>query len=163
MGGGNGQKAKMARERNMEKQKAANKGSQLESNKKAMTIQDSVFYFSSGITGYEKLFELRSISLVSFCVGGKIVQIRYFAFLWINSTFPWIDNFKHYTLKGPKADEIQITYPPFSGKLVESSAVTRASGILQINGNIKKPSKDKRGPPPDFTESSIPKGPPDTS
>ncbi|KAG9440253.1 hypothetical protein H6P81_020418 [Aristolochia fimbriata] len=41
MGGGNGQKAKMARERNLEKQKAA-KGSQLESNKKAMTIQCKV-------------------------------------------------------------------------------------------------------------------------
>ncbi|RVW57453.1 Uncharacterized protein CK203_078850 [Vitis vinifera] len=39
MGGGNGQKSKTARERNMEKTKAA-KGSQLESNKKAMTIQD---------------------------------------------------------------------------------------------------------------------------
>ncbi|PON90574.1 hypothetical protein TorRG33x02_136290 [Trema orientale] len=38
MGGGNGQKAKMAREKNLEKQKAA-KGSQLESNKKAMSIQ----------------------------------------------------------------------------------------------------------------------------
>ncbi|KAF8410180.1 hypothetical protein HHK36_002702 [Tetracentron sinense] len=38
MGGGNGQKAKMARERNLEKQKGA-KGSQLESNKKAMSIQ----------------------------------------------------------------------------------------------------------------------------
>ncbi|CAA6672205.1 unnamed protein product [Spirodela intermedia] len=41
MGGGNGQKAKMARERNMEKQKGA-KGSQLETNKKAMTIQCKV-------------------------------------------------------------------------------------------------------------------------
>ncbi|KAK4744023.1 hypothetical protein SAY87_010335 [Trapa incisa] len=40
MGGGNGQKAKMAREKNMEKQKAAARGSQLDSNKKAMTIQD---------------------------------------------------------------------------------------------------------------------------
>ncbi|XP_057972887.1 uncharacterized protein At2g23090 isoform X1 [Malania oleifera] len=39
MGGGNGQKSKMARERNLEKQKAAGKGSQLDSNKKAMTIQ----------------------------------------------------------------------------------------------------------------------------
>ncbi|XWS54701.1 hypothetical protein CRYUN_Cryun10bG0112200 [Craigia yunnanensis] len=39
MGGGNGQKSKMAREKNLEKQKAAAKGSQLESNKKAMTIQ----------------------------------------------------------------------------------------------------------------------------
>ncbi|KAG7030954.1 hypothetical protein SDJN02_04991 [Cucurbita argyrosperma subsp. argyrosperma] len=38
MGGGNGQKAKMAREKNLEKQKGA-KGSQLDSNKKAMTIQ----------------------------------------------------------------------------------------------------------------------------
>ncbi|XP_021827299.1 uncharacterized protein At2g23090-like [Prunus avium] len=41
MGGGNGQKAKTARERNMEKQKAA-KGSQLEANKKAMNIQCKV-------------------------------------------------------------------------------------------------------------------------
>ncbi|CAL2233978.1 unnamed protein product [Prunus armeniaca] len=39
MGGGNGQKSKMARQRNMEKQKASAKGSQLESNKKSMTIQ----------------------------------------------------------------------------------------------------------------------------
>ncbi|XP_047980905.1 uncharacterized protein LOC125222383 isoform X1 [Salvia hispanica] len=37
MGGGNGQKAKMARERNMEKLKGQ-KGSQLETNKKALTI-----------------------------------------------------------------------------------------------------------------------------
>ncbi|CAA6670317.1 unnamed protein product [Spirodela intermedia] len=41
MGGGNGQKAKMAREKNMEKQKAA-RGSQLETNKKAMSIQCKV-------------------------------------------------------------------------------------------------------------------------
>uniref|UniRef100_A0A2N9ITZ3 Uncharacterized protein n=1 Tax=Fagus sylvatica TaxID=28930 RepID=A0A2N9ITZ3_FAGSY len=41
MGGGNGQKAKMAREKNLEKQKGA-KGSQLDSNKKAMTIQCKV-------------------------------------------------------------------------------------------------------------------------
>ncbi|KAK7828679.1 uncharacterized protein At2g23090 [Quercus suber] len=41
MGGGNGQKSKMARERNLEKQKG-NKGSQLESNKKAMSIQCKV-------------------------------------------------------------------------------------------------------------------------
>ncbi|KAK4390445.1 hypothetical protein Sango_2107800 [Sesamum angolense] len=40
MGGGNGQKSRMARERNMEKLKAA-KGSQLESNK-AMNIQCKV-------------------------------------------------------------------------------------------------------------------------
>ncbi|CAA2974988.1 Hypothetical predicted protein [Olea europaea subsp. europaea] len=38
MGGGNGQKAKMARERNLENKKTA-KGSQLEANKKAMNIQ----------------------------------------------------------------------------------------------------------------------------
>ncbi|CAI0472084.1 unnamed protein product [Linum tenue] len=38
MGGGNAQKAKMAREKNLEKQKGA-KGSQLETNKKAMSIQ----------------------------------------------------------------------------------------------------------------------------
>ncbi|KAH0988395.1 hypothetical protein GBA52_001526 [Prunus armeniaca] len=43
MGGGNGQKSKMARQRNMEKQKASAKaGSQLESNKKSMTIQCKV-------------------------------------------------------------------------------------------------------------------------
>nr|TKV95434.1 hypothetical protein SEVIR_9G362700v2 [Setaria viridis] len=38
MGGGNGQKSRMARERNAEKNKAA-KGSQLDTNKKAMSIQ----------------------------------------------------------------------------------------------------------------------------
>ncbi|KAG6784465.1 hypothetical protein POPTR_002G120100v4 [Populus trichocarpa] len=42
MGGGNGQKAKMARERNLDKQKAGSKGSQLEANKKAMSIQCKV-------------------------------------------------------------------------------------------------------------------------
>ncbi|XP_015074354.1 uncharacterized protein At2g23090-like [Solanum pennellii] len=41
MGGGNGQKAKMAREKNMEKMKGQ-KGSQLEANKKAMNIQCKV-------------------------------------------------------------------------------------------------------------------------
>lgn len=41
MGGGNGQKAKMAREKNLEKNKPS-KGSQLEANKKAMSIQVSV-------------------------------------------------------------------------------------------------------------------------
>ncbi|KAJ1397302.1 hypothetical protein SESBI_31895 [Sesbania bispinosa] len=42
--GGNGQKSRMAREKNMEKNKPA-KGSQLDSNKKAMTIQDLFFLF----------------------------------------------------------------------------------------------------------------------
>ncbi|XP_073306159.1 uncharacterized protein At2g23090-like [Primulina huaijiensis] len=41
MGGGNAQKSKMARERNAEKMKG-NKGSQLDSNKKAMSIQCKV-------------------------------------------------------------------------------------------------------------------------
>jgi len=41
MGGGNGQKAKMAREKNIEKNKPS-KGSQLETNKKAMNIQCKV-------------------------------------------------------------------------------------------------------------------------
>ncbi|GLT47360.1 hypothetical protein SLA2020_210630 [Shorea laevis] len=41
MGGGNGQKSMMARQKHMEKQKAV-KGSQLDSNKKAMTIQCKV-------------------------------------------------------------------------------------------------------------------------
>ncbi|XP_044497846.1 uncharacterized protein At2g23090-like isoform X1 [Mangifera indica] len=44
MGGGNAQKSKMSREKNLEKQKASNKGSQLDSNKKAMTIQASSVY-----------------------------------------------------------------------------------------------------------------------
>ncbi|XWS24140.1 hypothetical protein CRYUN_Cryun28dG0074900 [Craigia yunnanensis] len=39
MGGGNGQKSRMACEKHMEKNKPA-KGSQLDSNKKAMTIQN---------------------------------------------------------------------------------------------------------------------------
>jgi hypothetical protein len=39
MGGGNAQKSKTARERNAEKAKQAAKGSQLDTNKKAMTIQ----------------------------------------------------------------------------------------------------------------------------
>ncbi|EFJ13153.1 hypothetical protein SELMODRAFT_181308 [Selaginella moellendorffii] len=39
MGGGNAQKSKMARDRNLEKAKASGKGSQLDSNKKAMNIQ----------------------------------------------------------------------------------------------------------------------------
>nr|GLL19391.1 uncharacterized protein At2g23090 [Ipomoea trifida] len=42
MGGGNGQKSKMAREKNLEKMKAAGKGSQLETNKKAMNIQSAL-------------------------------------------------------------------------------------------------------------------------
>ncbi|XVE87032.1 hypothetical protein DITRI_Ditri18aG0083200 [Diplodiscus trichospermus] len=46
MGGGNGQKSRMARERNLEKAKAP-KGSQLESNKKAMSIQRVAFALSA--------------------------------------------------------------------------------------------------------------------
>ncbi|KAL7116957.1 hypothetical protein ACP275_03G039800 [Erythranthe tilingii] len=42
MGGGNAQKAKMAREKNLEKLKAGGKGSQLDANKKAMSIQCKV-------------------------------------------------------------------------------------------------------------------------
>ncbi|MBA0707084.1 hypothetical protein Golax_019162 [Gossypium laxum] len=45
MGGGNAQKSKMAREKNLEKAKNAAKGSQLEKNKKAMTIQVIFFLF----------------------------------------------------------------------------------------------------------------------
>ncbi|KMT13850.1 hypothetical protein BVRB_4g076940 [Beta vulgaris subsp. vulgaris] len=41
MGGGNAQKSKTARERNLEKNKAS-KGSQLDTNKKAMSIQCKV-------------------------------------------------------------------------------------------------------------------------
>ncbi|MBA0851271.1 hypothetical protein Goshw_016581 [Gossypium schwendimanii] len=46
MGGGNAQKSKMAREKNLEKAKNAAKGSQLETNKKAMTIQVIFFFFA---------------------------------------------------------------------------------------------------------------------
>ncbi|KAL8127986.1 uncharacterized protein At2g23090-like [Apium graveolens] len=42
MGGGNAQKTKMAREKNQEKAAKASKGSQLETNKKAMSIQCKV-------------------------------------------------------------------------------------------------------------------------
>ncbi|XP_038723280.1 uncharacterized protein At2g23090-like [Tripterygium wilfordii] len=42
LGGGNGQKAKMAREKNLEMSKAS-KGSQIETHKKAMSIQCKVF------------------------------------------------------------------------------------------------------------------------
>ncbi|CAA7032557.1 unnamed protein product [Microthlaspi erraticum] len=42
MGGGNAQKSKMAREKNLEKARQAGKGSQLEANKKAMSIQCKV-------------------------------------------------------------------------------------------------------------------------
>ncbi|KAK9219343.1 hypothetical protein WN943_007987 [Citrus x changshan-huyou] len=52
MGGGNGQKSKMAREKNMEKQRAAGKGSQLESNKKAMSIQSVILLTMDTVGGY---------------------------------------------------------------------------------------------------------------
>ncbi|CAN0863782.1 Uncharacterized protein At2g23090 [Linum grandiflorum] len=42
MGGGNAQKAKMARDRNLEKKAGSSKGSQLDTNKKAMNIQCKV-------------------------------------------------------------------------------------------------------------------------
>ncbi|KAM1114792.1 hypothetical protein PS1_005459 [Malus domestica] len=48
--------------------------------------------------------------------------------------------------KGPKARSAQMTKPPFPGKAVESSAVMRASGTLQMNGKMRKPRMAKRGP-----------------
>lgn len=53
MGGGNGQKSKMAREKNTEKQRAAAKGSQLDSNKKAMNIQVEFLCFFSKVLKLE--------------------------------------------------------------------------------------------------------------
>nr|GFD51465.1 hypothetical protein [Tanacetum cinerariifolium] len=64
--------------------------------------------------------------------------------------------------KGPNALWAQMTNPPFPGKVVESSAVTRASGIAHINGNIVKP-KIARSGPAACTAGSSPNGPPATS
>ncbi|XP_048231630.1 uncharacterized protein LOC8272249 isoform X1 [Ricinus communis] len=67
MGGGNGQKAKMAREKNLEKQRAAAaKGSQLESNKKAMSIQ-LVICFPHTMLKLELSFAI-ALSLLDFIV-----------------------------------------------------------------------------------------------
>ncbi|KAJ0941448.1 hypothetical protein HanRHA438_Chr02g0094621 [Helianthus annuus] len=63
---------------------------------------------------------------------------------------------------GPKALWAQITNPPLPGKVVESSAVTRASGMLQMNGKIKKPKMARSGPAA-CTAGSSPYGPPATS
>ncbi|KAL8159495.1 hypothetical protein V2J09_001032 [Rumex salicifolius] len=48
--------------------------------------------------------------------------------------------------KGPNALWAQITNPPLPGKVVASSAVMRASGMLQMNGKMRKPSMANRGP-----------------
>lgn len=49
--------------------------------------------------------------------------------------------------KGPKAAVTHATYPLFSGNVVASSAVIRASGTLHTRGKIRKPMMARRGPP----------------
>ncbi|KAL9300374.1 putative ZNF706/superfamily protein [Arabidopsis thaliana] len=56
MGGGNAQKSAMARAKNLEKAKAAGKGSQLEANKKAMSIQVITYYFISSSSKSSKYY-----------------------------------------------------------------------------------------------------------
>lgn len=51
------------------------------------------------------------------------------------------------------------TQPAASGKVVESSAVTSASGMDQTSGRNKNPKSAIRGPPA-ATTGSTPKGPP---
>lgn len=63
---------------------------------------------------------------------------------------------------GPKARSAQMTKPPLPGKTVVSSAVTRASGMLQMKGKTRKPRMAKRGPAA-LTAGSSPYGPPATS
>ncbi|KAL8244030.1 hypothetical protein R6Q59_010288, partial [Mikania micrantha] len=58
MGGGNGQKSKMAREKILEKGKAAAKGSQLKGNKNAISIQVKIFGICSGFIIFEKVVSL---------------------------------------------------------------------------------------------------------
>ncbi|OAY76773.1 Uncharacterized protein ACMD2_18597 [Ananas comosus] len=64
MGGGNGQKSKMARDKHMEKNKPP-KGSQLESNKKAMTIQSSKLRALSYISGAARQMRWLSIPTIA--------------------------------------------------------------------------------------------------
>ncbi|KAH0466670.1 hypothetical protein IEQ34_004341 [Dendrobium chrysotoxum] len=64
--------------------------------------------------------------------------------------------------KEPKARSAQRTKPPFPGRAVASSAVIRASGMLQTKGKRTKPRMARRGPPA-WTVCSEPKGPPETS
>lgn len=63
---------------------------------------------------------------------------------------------------GPKAQSAQMTKPLLFGKAVESSAVTRASGMLQMKGKMRKPRMAKSGPAA-WTAGSSPYGPPATS
>jgi hypothetical protein len=56
--------------------------------------------------------------------------------------------------KGPKAWWAQMTKPPLPGKVVASSAVTRASGMLHMNGKMRKPRIAKSGPAAPTTASA---------
>ena len=64
--------------------------------------------------------------------------------------------------KGPNAWWAHMTKPPLPGKVVASSAVTRASGMLHMKGKTRKPRMAKRGPAAP-TACSSPYGPPATS
>lgn len=56
---------------------------------------------------------------------------------------------------GPKARSAHMTKPPLPGKAVVSSAVIRASGTLQMKGNMRKPNRARSGPA-DWTAGSSP-------
>ncbi|CAI0430404.1 unnamed protein product [Linum tenue] len=90
MGGGNGQKAKTARERNLAKA-GSSKGSQLDSNKKAMSIQD-----------YDATLDLKLDSIVKFvlqCLAFYQVSAALYHYSFvplytaseINTEFSWFD------------------------------------------------------------------------
>jgi hypothetical protein len=63
--------------------------------------------------------------------------------------------------KFPNADSTHATPPLASGYADPSSAVIKASGIDHTKGKMRKP-KIENKKPADRTDSSIPKGPPET-
>ncbi|KAH6796128.1 hypothetical protein C2S51_037114 [Perilla frutescens var. frutescens] len=97
MGGGNGQKAKMARERNMEKLKGQ-KGSQLEANKKAMSIQAISFVQNKN---NDELLVLMLLHLYNF--NGRDLQCKVCMQTFICTTSE-VKCREHAEAKHPKAD-----------------------------------------------------------
>lgn len=77
MGGGNGQKAKMARERNMEKQKAAAKGKLLCSFGFLETLVDLVFFVILLSKIIENLSQVVDLS-ESWVATGQTLQVFFF-------------------------------------------------------------------------------------
>ncbi|KAA8528473.1 hypothetical protein F0562_035828 [Nyssa sinensis] len=84
MGGGNGQKAKMAREKNLEKNKPS-KGSQLDSNKKAMSIQCKVCMQTFICTTSENLI---------FQTDGRYLHLKLFV-EYVYNISPLLDYFQY--------------------------------------------------------------------